>query len=272
MELKEILQFRLGSFSVGNILSAIITLVICLIIAKILIRCIDRLIERSKRLDKTLASFLRVSVKFVIYFIIVMIVADSLGISITSLVALFGVAGLAVSLEAESSLSNLVGGIMLLVFKPFKVGDYVDTAGESGTVTEVGLMYTRLRTLDNKDVLVPNKDVSSTVVRNYNGYPTRRVDLFFETSYDDDEKDVKAAIHEVIASIPQAMKSPEPFVKINSYKSSSIEYAVRVWAKSQDYWTVHFDMLEGVRAAFNKYGIHMTYDHVNVHIVEDEEQ
>ncbi|MBQ3405062.1 MAG: mechanosensitive ion channel [Oscillospiraceae bacterium] len=272
MELKEILQFKLGSLSVGNIISALITLVICLILARVLIRCIDRLIDRADKLDKTLASFLRVAIKFVIYFIVVMIVADSLGISITSLVALFGVAGLAVSLAAESSLSNLVGGVMLLIFKPFKVGDYVDTAGESGTVTEVGLMYTRLRTLDNKDVLVPNKDVSSTVVRNYDGYPTRRVDLFFETSYDDDENMVKAAIYEVLEAIPQTLKYPEPFVKINSYKSSSIEYAVRVWAKSSDYWLVHFDVLEGVRAAFKKYDIHMTYDHVNVHIVENDAQ
>ena len=190
----------------------------------------------------------------------------------TSLVAVLGVIGLAVSLAIQGTLSNLAGGIQVLVSKPFKAGDFVEAGGVSGTVKEVGLAYTKLSTIDNKVISVPNGQISSEKIINYTTAEQRRVDLKFNTSYDDKPEQVIAAIKAVVGAHPKALFTPEPFVRVSAYQDSSIEYTVRVWCATEDYWDLYFDLLEQVKAAFDQAGIEIPYGHLNVHLLERKEE
>ena len=184
------------------------------------------------------------------------------------MIALFSVAGLAVSLALQNTLSNLAGGVMLLVTKPFEVGDFVETNGVSGTVEAIGLAYSKLATVDNKEIFIPNSEISSAKIINYTRLGTRRVDLTFSASYDAPTQTVKKAINEVLAQFPQIMQEPAPVIFLSNYGASSIEYVVRVWTAGADYWDVYFGVMEGVRESFRRNGVEMTYDHLNVHVVE----
>lgn len=265
--MEKILNFAVGSFTVGNILAAVIVLALGLVLSKYIMKIINRSLEKSK-LDKTLSGFINAVLKALVYFILGVIVADCLNISVASLVAVFSVAGLAVSLAAENSLSNLAGGILLIVMKPFKAGDYVEAAGSSGTVVEVGLIYTELLTIDNKHVYIPNKDISAANIVNYSQEEKRRIDLKFNASYNDDTEKVKFVLLETVKNITGVINEPEPFVRVSGYKESCVEYTVRVWCKNEDYWDIYFTLMEKIKPAFDESGIEITYNHLNVHIIE----
>jgi len=203
-----------------------------------------------------------------LWFVLALMVAGSLGFDVTSLIALLSVAGLAVSLALQNTLSNLAGGIMVLLTKPFVVGDYIESEGIAGTVSGVDLAYTAIITLDNKEVFVPNSHISAAKIINYNRLGKRRVDLNFTASYDSATKDVKAAIQEVLDTFPQILTDPAAVILLSEYQASSIQYTVRAWTSAADYWDVYFGIQEGVRESFQRHGVEMTYDHVNVHIVE----
>ncbi len=260
--------FKIGDISVSSLLSAILTLVICFIIIKIITAGVNKALGKSKKLDATLRGFVTSAIKAVLWVIALIIVANALGINTSSLVALVSVVGLALSLSVQNILSNLFSGLTLLITKPFAAGDFVEVGGKTGLVKTVGLFYTQLDTLDNIAVSIPNSDVTAASVLNYSREELRRVDRTFTTSYENTTEEVKAAIADAIAKDELILQDPAPFVRLIDYKGSTVEYVVRVWCKSPDYWTVYFNLNENVRESFAAHGVKFSYEHVNVHIVE----
>lgn len=257
-----------GTLALSTILSALLVFVICLIVMRIVMTLADRLLSKSKKLDGTLKGFVRSVIKTLLWILTVLIVAQALGIPTTSLVAVVSIAGLALSLSLQNVLSNLFSGLTLLVTKPFVAGDFVEVAGKTGTVKTVGLFYTQMDTLDNIAISIPNGDVTASAVNNYSREPLRRVDQTFCASYDEDTDKVIAAILEAAAGDERILSEPAPFVRLLAYKGSSVEYVSRMWCKSADYWDVYFGMNERVRESFKRNGVKMSYEHVNVHLVE----
>ncbi len=263
----ETLGISLADFTMNKLLSAVLVLVICLVVIKILMTIVTRFLEKSK-LERSLHTFVRTAIKAVLLFLAILIVAASLGIDVTSLIAVLSVFGLAVSLAVQNSLSNVAGGIQVLGSKPFVVGDFVEAGGVSGTVAEIGIFYTKINTGDNKLIQVPNSQIANEKIINYTAEKERRVDLKFTTSYDAPMETVKKTIEEVMGSHPLIQVTPAPFVRVSNYGDSAIEYTVRAWCATEDYWTVYFDLMEQVKAAFDKANIEMTYPHINVHMLE----
>ena len=257
-----------ASLGLSKIIPALITLVICLLAVWLLTKLTNKLLGRSRKIDGTLGGFIRSAVRGVMWILTVIIVADALGIPTTSLVALVSVAGLALSLSVQNIMSNLFSGITLLITKPFVAGNFVDISGKTGVIKSMGLFYTVMDTVDNMVVNIPNSDVTAASVINYSAEELRRVDMKFSASYDDATEDVRAAILEAAAEDGRILAEPAPFVAISEYKGSSIEYVVRLWCKNTDYWDVYFGMNERVRSAFDRNGVSMTYEHMNVHILE----
>ena len=266
--INRILNFAIGSFTVGNILAAVIAFAIGRIVVKYVMRMFERALERS-HVDTTLMRFINHAARILLYFVLVVIVADCLNISIVSMVAVFSVAGLAVSLAAENSLSNLAGGVLLLVLKPFKVGDFIEASGNSGTVVDLGLIYTELLTIDNKHIYIPNKDVSSEDIINYSKEENRRVDIKINVDYNSDAGKVKKVLLDTVRATEGIFEKPEPFVRLSDYKDSSVEYTIRVWCRNADYWDVYFNLLESLKPALNNAGVDITYNHLNVHIIDE---
>lgn len=255
------------NISLSLIIKVLFTVVVSLIAVKIIANLISRMLGKS-RLEHTLSNFISSICKVVLYFIAILIVLSTLGVDVTSLVALLSVAGLAVSLALQSTLSNLAGGIQLLVTKPFVAGNFVEAGANSGTVYEVGLAYTTLITPDNKVIHVPNSDIAAARIVNYNGRDTRRVDITVTASYGTPIQTVKDAVVKLAAADSRVLTDPAPFVRVSNYGSSSIEYTIRVWCKAGDYWDVYFDLMDNMKPAFDAAGVEMTYDHLNVHVVE----
>ncbi len=255
------------NISIATILKVLFTIVVCLIAVKVITNILSRMLDKS-RLEHTLSNFVGSILKVVLYFVAILIVLSTLGVDVTSLVALLSVAGLAVSLALQSTLSNLAGGIQLLVTKPFVAGNYVEAGANSGTVHEVGLAYTTLVTPDNKVIHVPNSDIAAARIINYNGKETRRVDVTVTASYNAPIQTVKDTVGKLTNADSRILKEPAPFVRVSNYGSSSIEYTIRVWCKAADYWDVYFDLMDSLKPAFDAAGVEMTYDHLNVHVVE----
>lgn len=262
------LSMGVGNFTLSTILRAVIIFLVCIIAVKVLMRVFNKLILKMN-VDKSLHAFIRTTVKILLYFVTVIIVADSLGIPITSLIAVLSVAGLALSLAIQGVLSNIAGGIMVLSSKPFGVGDYIEAGGVGGTVKEIGLAYTKLTTADNKLIYIPNSDISASQIVNYSANDARRIEIKIGASYDDSIEDVKKALKEVIANNDVLEEPAKPFVNVSAYQDSYIEYVVRVWVDNSKYWDVYFKMLEDIKASFDKNKITMTYNHLNVHMMKD---
>ncbi len=255
-------------FSLSTLFSAIVTLLICLVAIRFLTVLTAKLLKKSTKLDGTLQGFIQSAVRIVLWILAAIIVANALGINTSSLVALIGVIGLALSLSVQNLLGNLFSGLTLLITKPFVSGDFVEIAGKTGIVKTVGLFYTQLDTLDNVAVSLPNGDVTSSSINNYSREPQRRVDMTFSASYDEPTEKVKAAILDAVQQDSRILSEPAPFVRLLEYKGSTVSYVVRVWCNNADYWDVYFDLNENVRESFQRNGVAMSYEHVNVHIVE----
>lgn len=247
----------------------IIEAIIVLLVGLKMVKIVKKFLRKSPKLDKMdagLRSFLGSAASILLYALIIITVAMILGVPVTSFITILASCGVAVGLALQGSLSNLAGGIMLLLFKPFKIGDYIEAAGEAGTVTEISVMYTEIITFDNKRITIPNGSLTNSVIENYSSEDTRRVDLTFNTSYANDVDAVKEVIMKVVENHPAILKTPEPFVRLSAHKDSSLEYAVRVWCKSADYWDVYFDLMEMVKKAFDENGVQIPYPQVDVHI------
>lgn len=260
-----ILNYTIGSFSIGNILSAIVIFVICCIAIRVIMGIVNKLLSRS-HLNNTFAGFIGTFIKFLLYFLAIIIVADVLGIPVTSLIALFSVAGLAISLSVQNSFSNIAGGLTILGTKPFVEGDFIETASVSGVVSEIGLFYTKIATPDNKIIYVPNTEISQSKIINYTTEETRRIDINVTASYDSEINKVEKALIDSAKAVDTILDNPEIFASVTEYKNSSISYVVRAWVKTDDYWPAYFELLKNIKLEFDKQGIEMTYDHVNVHL------
>lgn len=263
----DIVQQAVKDFSWQTAAVLVCLLVASIVVIRIIVSLADRAMAQAK-LDRGVRTFLRSGLKVVLWIVAICTLLNYLGVPMTSLVALLSVLGLAVSLAIQGTLSNLAGGIMLLTAHPFSAGDFVEAGGVSGTVQEVGLVYTKLYTTDNKVVYIPNGEISGKTITNYSGNDKRRVELKFTASYDDAPEKVKECIARVVGEHPLTLPTPEPLIRVSGYGNSSIEYVVRAWCATEDYWTVYFDLMEQVKAAFDKVGVEMTYDHLNVHVVE----
>jgi small conductance mechanosensitive channel len=258
----------IGTISLATILSAVLVLIICLIVSKIIGGIVSKALDKSK-LEGALKSFIKSAVKVGLWILTAVIVADSLGIPSASLVAILGVAGLALSLSIQNILSNLFSGLTILSTHPFAAGEFVELGGVSGTVRSVGLFHTVILTVDNKVIYIPNSDVTASKILNYSHEPLRRVDLQFDTSYEAGTEQVKAALYDAISGNPLIVLDPAPEILLSAFRASAIEYTLRVWVNSSDYWTVYFELNEAVRESFARNHIQMTYEHVNVHLVRD---
>lgn len=255
------------NFSWQNFVMLACLLVACYVFIRLAVRGADRAMERAG-MDRGIRTFLRSGLKVLLWLVAICILLGYLGVPMTSLVAVLSVLGLAVSLAVQGILSNLAGGIMIVSTRPFGAGDYVEVGSIGGTVKEVGLAYTVLTTPDNKVIHIPNGEISGKTIINYSANDQRRVDLSFTVSYDADPETVKGCIARVAGEHNKVLFTPAPMVRVKGYGSSSIEYVVRVWCATGDYWDVYFDMQEQVKAAFDKAGVEMTYDHLNVHMIE----
>lgn len=265
--LENIFQIGIAGFTVEKLFTAVIAAVICLLLIKILLKLVDRTLRRV-HLDDTLKKLIRGGLKGLLLFLGVIVVLGCLDIPVTSLVAVLSVAGLALSLAVQNFLSNVAGGLQLLVSQPFKVGDYVEAGGCSGTVVELGVFYTKLNSVDNKLVQLPNSSIVAQNIINYSSEERRRVELKVTASYDAPTEQVKAVLAKLVEEHPLTMSEPEPLIHVNSYGDSAIEYIVRIWCKNEDYWTIYFDLMDRIKPAFDQAGIEMTYPHLNVHMME----
>ena len=257
------------NLSLGSVIRVAFLFLAGVILVRVLTRLVGRMLERSKALASLRVYILSVF-RIGLWFLLVLMMAESVGIPTASIIALLSVAGLAVSLALQNTLSNVAGGITLLVTKPFQVGDYVEADGVNGTVKAVDLSYTTLPTIDNKEIFIPNSQLSSVKIVNYTASGRRRVDLNFSASYDAPTQTVKTAIREVVDAIPQIIRDPEPVIWLSAYESSSIKYVVRAWTTTEDYWDVYYTLQEGVRESFARHGVEMTYDHLNVHLMKEQ--
>ena len=259
------------NLSLGSVIRVAFLFLAGVILVRVLTRLVGRMLERSKALASLRVYILSVF-RIGLWFLLVLMMAESVGIPTASIIALLSVAGLAVSLALQNTLSNVAGGITLLVTKPFQVGDYVEADGVNGTVKAVDLSYTTLTTIDNKEIFIPNSQLSSVKIVNYTASGRRRVDLNFSASYDAPTQTVKTAIREVVDAIPQIIRDPEPVIWLSAYESSSIKYVVRAWTTTEDYWDVYYTLQEGVRESFARHGVEMTYDHLNVHLIGEQKK
>ena len=247
----------------------LIAVIVMIIVGLKAIKWLKKWIRTSPRLDKidsSLRSFAVSFISVVLYAILFITTLMILGVPATSFVAVLTTCAAAIGLALQGSLSNFAGGIMILLFKPFKIGDYIEAAGEAGVVSEISVVYTELLTLDNKRITIPNGTLTNSVIENYSSEELRRVDLTFNTSYKCDVETVKSVISKVIENNPKALEKPEPFVRLSAHSDSALTYTVRIWCKTADYWDVNFDTIENVKKAFDENGIEIPYNQLDVHI------
>lgn len=267
-DLSKIMQTTLGGYSLGHILSAILTLLICLVAVRLLLKLAKRLLDHSKRMNDRLRQIILTAVKVVLYILTGIITAGALGLNTSSLTALVSVLTLGVTLAAEDILGNVAGGLVILSSHPFNIGDEIEVSGTTGIVREITLNHTKIETFDGQFVMQPNKELSSSRVINYTAMGRRRVVRKITASYDAPTEQVKAACLEAVAATPNVLPSPAPVVYLTDYGSSAIEYSVRCWTETKDYWGAYFALNENLRDAFAAHNVEMTYDHLNVHISE----
>ena len=230
---------------------------------------VSKWMSRSTKLDKldgSLRSFLSSFIKIVMYAVLIITVAMILGVPATSFITILASCGVAIGLALQGSLSNFAGGLMILFFKPFKIGDFIEASGETGTVVGISVVYTELLTLDNKRITVPNGTLTNSIIKNYSSEELRRVDLAFSVACNSDDKKVKGIIQEIVDAHPKALKEPEAFIRMSERSDNALVYTVRIWCKNADYWTVYFDVLEGVKESFDKNDITVPFPQVDVHI------
>lgn len=250
-----------------NIVAALMVFIIGRWIAKLVVKVLSKVMKRGN-VDETLISFLN-HVTYVALLIVVIIAAlDQLGINTTSILAVFATAGLAVGLALKDSLSNFAAGVMLIIFKPFKVGDFVEAGGSAGTVEAIRIFNTLLRTPDNREITIPNGHIYSGTIINITARQTRRVDLVFGIGYGDDLSKARDLIWEAIHNEARILKDPEPAVVLADLAESSVNIAVRTWVNSGDYWPVRAELLEKVKLAFDNNDISIPFPQRDVHLYQ----
>ena len=237
---------------------------------KLINKFVGRFIDvlEKKDVDITLSKFLKSLITVGLKVILVLPVLGYWGIQLSGIAALVASAGVAIGLALQGSLSNFAGGFIILFIRPFKVGDYIETATYGGTVEQIGLFYTHLTTVDNKQILIPNGTLSNGSLINYSAKPTRRVDLTFSVGYENDITHVKDVLNKIIEKNILILKDPAPFVAVSAHSASSVDFVVRAWCNTEDYWSIYFDLLEEVKITFDKENISIPYPQMDLHLKE----
>jgi small conductance mechanosensitive channel len=249
-----------------NAVKAIIVLIVGWMVAGALSGMVKRRVTASARIDDTIGGFVAGAVKWVILLIVLIAVLNLFGIQATSLVAVLGAATLAIGMALQGTLSDLAAGFMLVLFRPFRVGHYIDAGGTAGTVKEINLFVTELATPDNVQIIMPNGQVWGSIITNYSTHPTRRVDLTFGIDYGDNADKAMEVIGQVANADERVHADPEPWMRVTNLGDSSVDIGVRLWCNAGDYWELKFAMTKAVKEAFDKAGISIPYPHtVEIH-------
>ncbi len=247
-----------------KLIGAVLIFYIGKIVAKFLKNFSKKAMQKAK-LDETITKFGGNVIYGGLMLFIILAALSTLGINTNSFIAVLGAAGLAVGLAFQGTLSNLGAGVLLIFFRPFNVGDFINGAGESGVVEEINLFSTLLKTGDNKQIIIPNSSIIGGNITNFSAKDTRRVDFIFGIGYDDDLKLAKTTLEEIINADERVLKDPAPFVAVSELADSSVNFVVRAWVKSGDYWGVHFDTLEKVKLTFDEKNISIPYPQMDIH-------
>jgi len=267
---KEEMEMDLSFFDVYvlpwaiNIALAAAIFIVGRMVTKVLVNLLGKALRKGK-MEEILVNFISSIANILLLLVVIVASLDRLGVDTTSLIALVGAAGLAVGLALQGSLQNFAAGVMLIVFRPFKEGDFIEAAGVAGVVEHISIFNTIMRTGDNKEVIVPNGNIYSGVITNYSARDTRRVDMVFGIGYDDDLKKAKALLQEIVTSDERVLQDPAPVIAVSELADSSVNFVVRPWVKSGDYWAVKFDTTESVKLRFDQEGISIPYPQMDVH-------
>ena len=250
----------------------LIYVIIILFVGGKLIKLLTKLIKKGRwfnKLDKSVSSFLLSFINIALNVLLFITIAGVIGIPSTSIITLLGSAGVAIGLALQGGLSNIAGGIIILVFKPFKVGDFVDTHTDSGTVKSISLFYTTLVAPDNRVISIPNGNLANSSSINYSKEGIRRLDINMDVSYDNDVDLVKKTLVDLLKKEKRIIADKDIFVRLTDYKESSMLYTIRVWVNSSEYWDVKFDLLENIKREFDNKKISIPYSQMDVHIKKD---
>lgn len=248
-----------------NIFFALLIFIIGKVVVSIIISVLKKVLSKTK-MDDILLNFVTSIIKTILILFVVIASLNQLGVDTTSLIALLGAAGLAVGLALQGSLQNFAAGVMLLVFRPFKSGDFIEAGGVAGIVESISIFSTIMRTGDNKEVIVPNGAIYGGSITNYSARETRRIDLVFGIGYDDNMKQAKEIMENIINADERILKDPETLIAVSELADSSVNFVVRPWVKSGDYWAVKFDLTEKIKLAFDEQGISIPYPQMDVHL------
>jgi len=257
--LADLLTLEFLASAAGSVIGAIVILLLGWIISSWLQRRVENLGKRNKHLDEMLFEFLASIVRYVVLGFTVLFVLNTFGVKTTSVVAVIGAAGLAIGLALQGTLSNVAAGVMLIMFRPIKIGDFVEIAGQSGTVKQINLNYTVLADLSNVQVIVPNSEVWGNVITNYSVNPTRRAEWTFGVGYGANLKTAEDIIRSTIMADERAQADPEPFIQVNNLGDSSVDFLVRVWCSAGDYFAFKADMTRKVKEALDEGGVDIPF-------------
>ena len=256
-----------------NIAGRLLACAIILIVGHFIIKFVTKKLLTSKKMEKLepgVRGFLRTFIKVLLHTLLIVSVIGVLGVPMASVVAVLGAAGAAVALALQGTLGNLASGIMLVVLRPFRVGDFIEQGGNMGTVLEIGLFATTVVTIDNRHVVIPNSALTTSTIINYSSEQTRRVDMVVSAAYGSDVEKVKNVILDYAKRDEKILSDPAPFVRMTDMNDSAIAFTVRMWVKSADYWDVRFNLSENIYDEFNKNGIKIPFKQLDVHVKNDE--
>ena len=254
----------LNQVTLSNIVPTALVLIGGTLVVKAILKLAKKSLSKT-RLEKAAASLIYSLLKVVLFLLLGLMAAAKLGIDVTGVVALASVASLALSLALQDSLSNVIGGFLLLSNHPFRSGDFVEIAGQSGTVQEIGLAYTKLTTPDNKMISIPNSAVTAAQIINYSATGTRRIDFVVSASYDSPMDRVLEALHQA-AQVEGVLAEPAPMAAVQGYDESTIRYVMQVWVSKEQYWNVNFAINRRIKECFDEKGVEMSYPHLNIHV------
>ncbi len=235
------------------------------IIIGILVRGMSAAMQKNG-VEKTLETFVNNLVRTALLIVVIIAAIGQLGIQTTSFIAIFGAAGLAVGLALQGSLSNFASGVLIVMFRPYKVGDFVEAAGISGSIEQVQILTTIFKTGDNKQVIVPNSQVMNSIITNYSANDTRRIDMVVGVSYDDDLDKVRKTLEEIVAADTRVLDDPAPQIAVSELADSSVNFILRPWCATSDYWSLRFDLTETIKKRFDKESISFPYPQQDVHL------
>jgi small conductance mechanosensitive channel len=263
-QLLEAMQTRGVDFGI-NVAIAIAIFYVGKMVISLVVRGLHKVMQRQE-VDKTLETFVCNLVRMVLLVVVVIAAIGQIGIETTSFIAIFGAAGLAVGLALQGSLSNFAAGVLIVLFRPYRVGDFIEAAGINGSVEQVQILTTVLKTGDNKQVIVPNGQIMDSIITNYSAKDTRRVDMVVGVSYDDDLDKVRDTLKELIAAEDRILDEPACTIAVSALADSSVNFVVRPWVKTPDYWGVMFDLTEAIKKRFDKEGISFPFPQQDVHV------